>query len=94
MQAQNQYLDYFIDASFQEVNSLFVFTLKNITDRTTHTHRILFSKSRNKGYTIMIYRRNFFDHPLKNDTKHMIMFKKLLLLVKQIIRLSLFQRKL
>ena len=44
MQALNQYLDYFIDASFQEVNSLFVFTLKNITDRTTHTQDIIFQK--------------------------------------------------
>ena len=36
MQEQNQYLDYFIDPSFQEVNTLFVLSFENTTGRTSY----------------------------------------------------------
>ena len=43
----NQYLDYLIDPSFQGINRLFVLSFETNTDRKTH--RMLFSKCRNKS---------------------------------------------
>ena len=42
----NQYLDFFIDPSFQGVNRLFVLSFKNEDDRAVH--KILSPNCRNK----------------------------------------------
>ena len=53
IQASNQYLDYLIDQSFQEVNRLFVSLFENTTDRTVHTKYYL-RTTKIKDYNVMI----------------------------------------
>ena len=40
-EAQNQYLDFLIDSSFQRVNRLFVLSFENENDRTSHSNYYL-----------------------------------------------------
>ena len=40
-EAQNPYLDYLVDPSFQEVNRLFALLFEKSEDTTTHTHNII-----------------------------------------------------
>ena len=60
-QAQNHYLDFLIDPSFQGVNMLFVLSFENENDFLP-TVEI-------KDYNVMIDERNFFDQPVKNDLR-------------------------
>ena len=58
--AENRYLNYFINPSFQGVNRLFVLSFENENDRTSHsTH--YFPKVEIKDCNVMIDGRNFFD---------------------------------
>ena len=50
---QNQYLDFLIDPSFQEVNRLFVLSFENMEDRKVHTEYYL-PKVETKDYHVMI----------------------------------------
>ena len=59
IQAPNQYLDYLIDQSFQEVNRLFVSLFENTTDRTVHTKYYL-RTIKIKDHNVMIAWKNFF----------------------------------
>ena len=54
-QAQNRYLDYLVDPSFQGVNRLFVLSFENKTDREVHTGSYLLKKEI----------RNFSEKPIK-----------------------------
>ena len=58
--AQNRYLNYLINPSFQGVNRLFVLAFENENDRTSHSTYYL-PKVELKDYNAMIDGRNFFD---------------------------------
>ena len=66
--AQNRYLNYLINPSFQRVNRLFVLSFENENDRVSHSTYYL-SKVEIKDYNVMIGGRNFFDLPINNMNK-------------------------
>ena len=57
--AQNRYLNYLINPSFQGVNRLFVLSFENENDRTSHLTYYL-PKVEIKEYNVMIDGKNFF----------------------------------
>ena len=63
-QVQNRYLDFLIDSSFQGVNRIFVFSLKDDDGRESHKQYYL-SAVEIKDYNVMIDGRSFFDSQLK-----------------------------
>ena len=67
-QAQNRYLDFLIDPSFQGVNRLIVSPFKGAVGQESHTQHYLPSVEI-KDYNVMIDGRNIFDQPKKNDLK-------------------------
>ena len=67
-EAPNQFLDFLIDLSFQEVNTLFVLPFKNKNDRKVSTGYYL-PKVEIKNYNVMIDGQNFFDQSVKNNLK-------------------------
>ena len=67
-QAQNRYLDYLIDTSFQGVNRLFALSFENDNDRESHKQYYL-PTVEIKDYNVMIDERNIFDQPIKNYLK-------------------------
>ena len=66
--AQNRYLNYLINPSFQGVNRLFVLAFENENDRTSHSSYYL-PKVELKDYNVMIDGRNFFDQPINSMNK-------------------------
>ena len=66
--AQNRYLNYLINPSFQGVNRLFVLSFENENDRTSHT-TYHFPKVEIKDYNVMIDGRNLFDQPINSMSK-------------------------
>ena len=66
--AQNRYLNYLINPSFQGVNKLFVLSFENENDRTSHSTYYL-PKVEIKDYNVMIDGRNFFDQPIHSMSK-------------------------
>ena len=58
MLAQKRYLNYLIDASFQEVNSLFVLLFENDEIRTRHTRYFLLTVEI-KDYNVMMHGKTF-----------------------------------
>ena len=64
----NQYLDFLIDPRFQGVNILFVLSFENEGDRKVHTGYNL-PKVETKDYNVLIDGENFFDQPVKNNTR-------------------------
>ena len=67
--AQNRYLNYLINPSFQGVNRLyFALPFKNENDRTLHSTYYL-SKIEIKDYNVMIDGRNIFDQPINSMNK-------------------------
>ena len=65
---QNQYLDFLIDSSFQEVNKCFVLLFENEIDRKVYTWYYL-PKVEIKDYNVMIDEQNFFDQAVKSDMR-------------------------
>ena len=61
-QAQNRYLDFLIDPSFQGLNILFVLSFKDDDGRESHKQYYRSTVER-KDYNFMIDGRNFFDQP-------------------------------
>ena len=66
--AQNRYLNYLINPSFQGVNRLLVLSFDNENDRTSHSAYYL-PKFEIKDYNVMIDGRNFFDQPINSMSK-------------------------
>ena len=66
--AQNKYLNYLINPSFQGVNRLFILSFENENNRTSHSTYYL-PKVKIKDYNVMIDGRNFFDQPLNSMSK-------------------------
>ena len=66
--AQNRYLNYLINPSFQGVNRLFVLPFENENDKTSHSTYCL-PKVEIKDYNVMIDGRNFFDQPINSMNK-------------------------
>ena len=64
IQARNQYLDYLIGSSFQEVNRLFVLSFENYGHRTGYKQYFLPSVEI-KDYNVMVDGENFFDQTIK-----------------------------
>ena len=64
---QNRYFYYLIDASFQGLNRLFVFSFENRTDRNINTGNYI-TKVKIKDCNINIDRKNFCDQSSKNDS--------------------------
>ena len=67
-QAQNRYLDFLIDPSFQGVNRLFVFSFKDDDGRESDKQYYLPTVDI-KDYNVMINGNKFFDQPIKSDLK-------------------------
>ena len=65
---QNQYLDFLIDPSFQEVNRLFLLSFENENDRNVHTEYHL-PKVEIKYYNVIIYGKNIFDKAVKSNMR-------------------------
>ena len=61
--AQNRYLNYLINPSYQGVNRLFVLSFENENGRSSHSAYYL-PKVEIKDYNVMIGGRNFFDQPI------------------------------
>ena len=61
--AQNRYLNYLTNPSFQGVNRLFVLAFENEHGRTSHSTYYL-PKVEIKYYNVMTDGRNFFDQPI------------------------------
>ena len=76
--AQNRYLNYLINPSFQGVNRLFVLSFENENDRTSHSNFYL-PKVEIKDYNVMADGKIFFDQPINSNLKRMKMLEKLLL---------------
>ena len=66
--AQNRYLNYLINPSFQGVNRLFVLSFENENDRTSHSTYYL-PKVEIKNYNVMIDGKFFFDQTINSMTK-------------------------
>ena len=66
--AQNRYLNYFINPSFQGANRLFVLTFENENGRTSHSTYYL-PKVEIKDYNVMINGRKFFHQPVNSMNK-------------------------
>ena len=66
--AQNRYLNYLINPSFQGVNRLFVLAFENENGRTSHSTYYL-PKVEIKDYNVMIDGNTFFDQPINNNIK-------------------------
>ena len=66
--AQNRYLNYLINQSFQGVNRLFVLAFENENGRTSHSTYYL-PKVEIKDYNVMIDGRNFFDQRINSMNK-------------------------
>ena len=66
--AQNRYLNYLINPSFQGVNRLFILSFENENNRTSHSTYYLF-KVEIKDYIVMIDGRNVFDQPINSMNK-------------------------
>ena len=63
---QNQYLDYFTDASFQEVNKLFYHLKIMQLEQDT---QYFISTVEKKDYNVLIDGQNVFDQPVENDIR-------------------------
>ena len=68
MQAQNAYLDYLIDPSFQGVNKLSVLSFENNNNWTSYI-RYFLATVEIRDYNAMIDGQIFFDPPVKHDQK-------------------------
>ena len=66
--AQNRYLNYLINPSFQGVNRLFVLSFENENVRTSHSTYYL-PKVEINDYNVMIDGKNFFDQPINSNIK-------------------------
>ena len=66
--AQNKYLNYLINPSFQGVNRLFVLSFENEKDGTSYSTYYL-PKVEIKDYNVVIDGRNFFDQPINSMNK-------------------------
>ena len=66
--AQNRYLNYLINPSFQGVNRLFVLSFENGNDKTSHSTYYL-PKGEIKDSNVMTDGRNFFDQAIHSITK-------------------------
>ena len=75
-EAQNQYLDYLIDPSFQGANRLFVLAFENAAHRTRHTGYFLPTVEL-KDYNVMVDGRNLFDQPVKTMSRRYDDLRKL-----------------
>ena len=62
-QAQNPYLDFLIDPSFQGVNSLFVLLFEDINVQDSYK-RYFIPTTEMKDYNVMIDAKIFFDQPV------------------------------
>ena len=67
-QKRNRYLDFLIGPSFQGVNRLYVLSSKDDDSQESQKQDYL-PTVEIKDYNVMIFRRNFFDQPIKNDLK-------------------------
>ena len=61
---KNQYLDYFIDPSFQGVNRLFVLSFEDKAQNKSYKRHYL-PAVKMKNYNVMTDGQNFFDQPLR-----------------------------
>ena len=68
MHAQNRYLNYLVDLSFQGVNRFFVLSFENEDDRTSHSTYYL-PKVEIKDYNFMMDGKNVFDQPINSNIK-------------------------
>ena len=65
MEEQDQYLDFLINPSFQDVNSYFVLSFKDTDDRRSY-HRYDLPLVEIEDYNVVIDGRNFFNRSVKS----------------------------
>ena len=82
--AQNRYLNYLMNPSFQGLNRIFVLSFENQNDRTSHSTYYL-PKVEIKDYNVMTDGRNFFDQPI--NSMNMKILEKLLSVKEMTIQL-------
>ena len=75
--AQNRYLDFLIDPSFQAVNRLFLLSFKDENGRERDKQYFL-PTAEIKDYNVMIDERNFFDQTVKNNLRTYVNIRKIL----------------
>ena len=68
IERQNQYLDYLIDPSFQEVNRLFVLSFENYGGPASYKRCCLLWVEK-KDYNVKIDGRKIFNQPVKNNLR-------------------------
>ena len=61
-------MNHLVEPSFQRVNRLFVLAFENDEQRISNK-RYYISNVEIKDYIVIIDGKNFFDQPIKNDTK-------------------------
>ena len=66
--AQDQYLDFLINPSFEGRNRLFVLSFENENERPSHSEYYL-PMVEIKDYNVNIDGRNYFDQPINNSRK-------------------------
>ena len=76
--AQNRYLNYLVNPSFQGANRLFVLAFENENDRTSHSTYYL-PKVEIKDYNVMIDGRNFFDQPINSILEKLLLVKEMII---------------
>ena len=67
--AQNRYLNYLVDASFQVSNTLFALPSKNENDRTSHSTYFLPKVKEIKDYNVFTDGKNFSNQPINSNLK-------------------------
>ena len=85
--AQNRYLNYLINPSFQGVNRRFVLSFENENDRISHSPYYP-PKVDLKDYNVMADDRKFFDQPINSMNKTYENIRKLLLEKEMTIQLT------
>ena len=88
--AQNRYLNYLINPSFQGVNRLFVLPFENENGGTSHSTYYL-PKVEIKDYSVMIDGRNFFDQSINTMNKTYENIRKIATVKVMTIQLVVFQ---
>ena len=66
--AQNRYLNHLIIPSFQGMNTFFVLSFENESDRTSHSNYYL-PRVEIKDYNVMIKGKDFLDEPISSNIK-------------------------
>ena len=89
IERQNQCLHFLVDPSFQGVNRFFVLPFKDNAHQRRHTGYFI-PTVQIKDYSVMMDRKNIFNHPVKMIKEHMIILQELQVFKGMIIHLVIY----